>query len=112
MILYLKRFVRLTVVFFQLHIARIGVQYPPGVEPPSLVLPLVYDIHSNVTQLAEKRDSGPAPATTAANLLLKRYTIILVSVRGASWQLTKAGCVVSGTASTTRMWTNARCSLP
>ncbi|KAF4526396.1 hypothetical protein B566_EDAN012686 [Ephemera danica] len=58
----------------QLNITRTGVQYPPGVESPSLVLPLVYDMHSNLTQLAEKRDAGPSPATTAANLQLKRFS--------------------------------------
>lgn len=49
-------------------------QYPVGVEPPSLVLPLVYDVSTNMTQVAEKRDPGLAPATTAANLQLKRFS--------------------------------------
>lgn len=48
-------------------------QYPSGVELPSLVLPLVYDISTNLTQLAEKRDAGPAPAMTAASQLLKHF---------------------------------------
>lgn len=48
-------------------------QYQNNVEPPSLVLPLVYDISTNITQLAEKRDAGPAPAMTAASLLLKHF---------------------------------------
>ncbi|KAG8232291.1 hypothetical protein J437_LFUL011232 [Ladona fulva] len=56
-----------------LHITRIGVAYSPGVEPTSLVLPLVYDISTNLTQLAEKREPGPASATTAASLQLKRF---------------------------------------
>lgn len=59
--------------FIQLHITRVGVQYPAGVEPSSLVLPLVYDVNTNITQLAEKRDPGPATATTAASLQLKRF---------------------------------------
>lgn len=48
-------------------------QYPATMEPPSLVLPIVYDISSNITQLAERRDSGPAPAMTAANQLLRHF---------------------------------------
>lgn len=42
-------------------------------EPPSLVLPLVYDTTTNLTQLAEKRDTGPAPAMTAASQMLKHF---------------------------------------
>lgn len=44
-----------------------------GMEPPSLVLPLVYDVSTNLTQLAEKRDPGPATAMTAASMQLKRF---------------------------------------
>lgn len=42
-------------------------------EPPSLVLPLIYDVSSNLTQLAEKRDPGPTSALTAASMQLKRF---------------------------------------
>lgn len=42
-------------------------------DPPSLVLPIVYDVSTNLTQLAEKRDPGPASAITAASHQLKRY---------------------------------------
>ncbi|XP_049856745.1 mediator of RNA polymerase II transcription subunit 14 [Schistocerca gregaria] len=59
-------------ILFFLQIIRVGV-YPPGMEPPSLVLPLVYDVTTNVTQVAEKRDPGPATALTAANHQLKRF---------------------------------------
>lgn len=48
-------------------------QYPSTVEPPFMVLPLVYDISTNLTQLAEKRDAGPVPAMTAASQLLKHF---------------------------------------
>lgn len=50
-----------------------GMQYANNLEPLSLVLPLVYDIQTNITQLAEKRDTGPAPGITAANQLLKHF---------------------------------------
>lgn len=60
-------------ILFFLQITRVGVQYPSGLEPPSLVLPLVYDVSTNLTQLAEKRDPGPATATTAASHQLKRF---------------------------------------
>jgi len=48
-------------------------------EAPSLVLPLVYDVSTNLTQLAEKRDPGPASATTAASHQLKRFAEFGVS---------------------------------
>jgi len=48
-------------------------------DAPSLVLPLVYDVSTNLTQLAEKRDPGPASATTAASLQLKRFADFGVS---------------------------------
>lgn len=56
----------------QLQITRVGLQYS-GVEPPTLVLPLVYDVTTNLTQLAEKRDPGPASAISAASMQLKRF---------------------------------------
>lgn len=37
------------------------------------MLPLIYDVSTNLTQLAEKRDPGPASAITAASLQLKRF---------------------------------------
>nr|CAD7198288.1 unnamed protein product [Timema douglasi] len=55
-----------------LQITRVGLQYPPNMDPPSLVLPLVYDMSTNLTQLAEKRDPQPS-ATTAASHQLKRF---------------------------------------
>ncbi|KAK0164402.1 hypothetical protein PV328_003035 [Microctonus aethiopoides] len=58
-------------ILFFLQITRIGGPYQG--EPPSLVLPLVYDVSTNLTQLAEKRDPGPASATAAASLQLKRF---------------------------------------
>lgn len=43
-------------------------------EPPSIVLPLIYDIGSNVTTLAEKREAGANPAMTAVSQMLKHFT--------------------------------------
>jgi len=63
----------------QLQITRIGGPYPSTMDAPSLVLPLVYDVSTNLTQLAEKRDPGPASATTAASLQLKRFAEFGVS---------------------------------
>ncbi|XP_050538100.1 mediator of RNA polymerase II transcription subunit 14 [Daktulosphaira vitifoliae] len=59
-------------ILFFLQITRIGITYN-GNEVPSLVLPLVYDTATNLTQLAEKRDGGPASAISAASLHLKRF---------------------------------------
>lgn len=42
-------------------------------EPLSLVIPLIYDVASNTTQLAEKKDTPPTPAMTAVNQLLKQF---------------------------------------
>ncbi|XP_033360225.1 mediator of RNA polymerase II transcription subunit 14 [Bombus vosnesenskii] len=58
-------------ILFFLQITRIGLPYQG--ETPSLVLPLVYDVSTNLTQLAEKRDPSPASAMAAASLQLKRF---------------------------------------
>lgn len=56
----------------QLQITRIAGGYQG--DPPSLVLPFVYDVTTNLTQLAERRDvSPPPPALTAASMQLKRF---------------------------------------
>jgi mediator of RNA polymerase II transcription subunit 14 len=68
-----------TKILFFLSITRQGVQYPPGVEPPSMVLPLVYDLQTNITQLAEKRDQNQSPASAAANMQMKRFADYHVS---------------------------------
>ncbi|XP_026466667.1 mediator of RNA polymerase II transcription subunit 14 isoform X2 [Ctenocephalides felis] len=59
-------------ILFFLQITR--TQYATGVEPASLVLPLVYDVSTNLTQLAEKRDPGPVTALTAASNQFKRFS--------------------------------------
>lgn len=59
-------------ILFFLQITRIGITYNSN-EVPSLVLPLVYDTATNLTQLAEKRDAGPASAISAASLHMKRF---------------------------------------
>ncbi|XP_074034115.1 mediator complex subunit 14 isoform X2 [Leptinotarsa decemlineata] len=62
-------------VLFFLQITRIGIQYPLNMEPPSVILPFIYDISANVTTLAEKRDTGGiVPAMTAASQLLKHFS--------------------------------------
>lgn len=52
----------------QLQITRVGFM-----DPPTLVLPLVYDTANNHTQLADKREPGPAAGLAAANAQLKRF---------------------------------------
>lgn len=52
---------------------RIGLQYPPNIEPPSLILPLIYDVTTNHTQLAEKRETPPALGVAQASTLLKHF---------------------------------------
>lgn len=57
---------------FQLQITRLGVlPYSTGSDVVSLVLPLVYDTATNITQLAEKRDH-PSSTTSVSNHM-KRF---------------------------------------
>lgn len=45
-------------------------------ELPSLVIPMVYDVNANITQLAERRDATgtiASSATNTASLLLRRF---------------------------------------
>lgn len=58
----------------QLQITRIP--YLPGMDwkdSPSLVLPMVYDVSSNITQIAERRDPVQSIATSAASHQLRRF---------------------------------------
>lgn len=41
-------------------------------EPPSLVLPFIYDISSNITQLADK-NAASVPGVVVASQLLKQF---------------------------------------
>lgn len=48
----------------------------PGMDwkdTPSQVLPLIYDISSNITQLAERREQVQSLATNAASCQLRRF---------------------------------------
>ncbi|KAG4074048.1 hypothetical protein HA402_014253 [Bradysia odoriphaga] len=65
--------VRLKILFF-LQITRIP--YLPGMDwkdSVSLVLPMVYDVSSNITQIAERRDPVQSIATSAASHQLRRF---------------------------------------
>ncbi|XP_029175200.1 mediator of RNA polymerase II transcription subunit 14 isoform X4 [Nylanderia fulva] len=55
-------------ILFFLQLTRIGMTYPGET---SFVLPFVYDVTTNLTQLAERRDLSPA--ITAASMQLKRF---------------------------------------
>ncbi|XP_020281468.1 mediator of RNA polymerase II transcription subunit 14 isoform X2 [Pseudomyrmex gracilis] len=56
-------------ILFFLQITRIGIPYQG--ETPSLVLPFVYDVTTNVTQLADRRDVSSPLA--AVSMQLKRF---------------------------------------
>ncbi|CAH0553803.1 unnamed protein product [Brassicogethes aeneus] len=60
-------------ILFFLQVNRIAMQYPTNVEPPSIVLPFIYDVGANVTSLAEKREMGSVPALQAASQILKNF---------------------------------------
>lgn len=55
-------------ILFFLQLTRISMSYPGET---SFVLPFVYDVTTNLTQLAERRDLSPA--ITAASMQLKRF---------------------------------------
>ncbi|XP_072757173.1 mediator of RNA polymerase II transcription subunit 14 isoform X3 [Anoplolepis gracilipes] len=55
-------------ILFFLQLTRIGMSYPGET---FFVLPFVYDVNTNLTQLAERRDLSPA--ITAASMQLKRF---------------------------------------
>lgn len=68
---------RMKILFF-LQITRIPYGAVIGVgkdwkDSPSLVLPIVYDIQTNVTQLAERTGQVISPTMTAASTLLRRF---------------------------------------
>ncbi|KNC27173.1 hypothetical protein FF38_13837 [Lucilia cuprina] len=65
--------VRLKILFF-LQITRIPYNGKEWKDSPSLVLPMVYDLSSNLTQLAEKREQVQSPAAVAASTLLRRFS--------------------------------------
>ncbi|TMW50711.1 hypothetical protein DOY81_004211 [Sarcophaga bullata] len=65
--------VRLKILFF-LQITRIPYNGKEWKDSPSLVLPMVYDLSSNLTQLAEKREQVQSPAAVAASSLLRRFS--------------------------------------
>ncbi|KYN27989.1 Mediator of RNA polymerase II transcription subunit 14 [Trachymyrmex cornetzi] len=59
-------------ILFFLQITRLGISYQG--ETPSLVLPFVHDVNTNITQLADRRDLTPPPsAIAAASMQLKRF---------------------------------------
>ncbi|XP_037940367.1 mediator of RNA polymerase II transcription subunit 14 isoform X2 [Teleopsis dalmanni] len=64
---------KLKILFF-LQITRIPYNSKDWKESPSLVLPMVYDLNSNITQLAERREQGPSTAANAASALLRRFS--------------------------------------
>lgn len=50
--------------------------FEPPTELPSLVIPMVYDVNANITQLAERRDATgtiASSATNTASQLLRRF---------------------------------------
>ena len=71
-------------ILFFLQITRIGLQFANNIEPVTIALPFVYDIHTNITLLAEKRDSGPGLIMTAANHQLKRFSEFTINSQDCS----------------------------
>ncbi|XP_055842956.1 mediator of RNA polymerase II transcription subunit 14 isoform X2 [Episyrphus balteatus] len=63
---------RLKILFF-LQVTRIPYPGMDRSNSPSLVLPMIYDLNSNITQLAERREQAPSQAANAAGNLLRRF---------------------------------------
>ncbi|XP_001354245.3 mediator of RNA polymerase II transcription subunit 14 isoform X1 [Drosophila pseudoobscura] len=64
---------RMKILFF-LQITKIPFNGKDWKDSPSLVLPIVYDITMNLTQMAERREQVPSPMMTAASTLLRRFS--------------------------------------
>ncbi|XP_023219267.1 mediator of RNA polymerase II transcription subunit 14-like [Centruroides sculpturatus] len=64
-------------MLFFLQLTRIGLNLPAGVEPQTLVVPIVYDMNSNTTQLADRRDPASLSPTAPISIIrntLKRFS--------------------------------------
>lgn len=64
-------------MLFFLQLTRIGLNLPTGVEPQTLVVPIVYDMNSNTTQLADRRDPASLSPTAPISIIrntLKRFS--------------------------------------
>lgn len=56
-----------------MHITRIPYNGTDWKDSPAMLLPMVYDLHSNITQLAEKREHPQSPSVIAVGSLLRRF---------------------------------------
>ncbi|XP_068142124.1 mediator of RNA polymerase II transcription subunit 14 isoform X2 [Drosophila tropicalis] len=63
---------RLKILFF-LQITKIPYNGKDWKDSPTLVLPIVYDITTNITQMAERREQVQSPMMTTASTLLRRF---------------------------------------
>ncbi|XP_017469746.1 PREDICTED: mediator of RNA polymerase II transcription subunit 14 [Rhagoletis zephyria] len=64
---------KLKILFF-LQITRIPYKGKEWKDSPSLLLPMVYDLTSNITQLVERREQVQSPAMNAVSASLRRFT--------------------------------------
>lgn len=64
-------------LLFFIQLTRIGLNFAPGTEPQTVVLPIVYDVSSNTTQLADRQpppaNMAPTSATSIISNVLKRF---------------------------------------
>ncbi|CAD7082039.1 unnamed protein product [Hermetia illucens] len=61
-------------ILFFLQITRIPYHGQDWKDSPSLVLPMIYDSSSNVTQLAERREQVQSPATNPVSAQLRQFS--------------------------------------
>lgn len=61
-------------LYLQLQITRIPYHGQDWKDSPSLVLPMIYDSSSNVTQLAERREQVQSPATNPVSAQLRQFS--------------------------------------
>ncbi|CAH1798713.1 unnamed protein product [Owenia fusiformis] len=66
-------------MLIMLQFTRVGVAVPPGTDPQTIVVPVLYDINTNITTVAEPKPgqiggATSTPATMAVQQMLKRFT--------------------------------------
>lgn len=66
------RWFLINLYYLQLNITRVG--YGGVSDMPSIVLPILYDVANNVTQIAEKRDVNSPPSLSLATIHIKRFS--------------------------------------
>ncbi|CAG0893105.1 unnamed protein product [Darwinula stevensoni] len=60
-------------MLFYIQLTRLGIQLPPNQEPQTVVIPVIYDIAGNTTNMADRRDTTSS-TSAIINSSLKRFS--------------------------------------